>query len=299
LAEPALNLDPDVTIIQVDYEPGTPDPGRVFRSLAELIDAFTSIDRDLARAVSMSVHAEVLLERVEAGSVRAFIRTVLQQLDDDALKNLEWRPLVGQYLVRAKHAMLRKLEDKDKISSRTEIIELQEEIAALAPPVPQELLPPGTVPPARLLADIQLISIAVSELRPEDSAALVSAVDATPIEKRIRVSNEDIVQLLTQETTSSEAPMMLLVKKPDYLGQSKWDFKHGDHALEARILDAEWLARFQDGQIDLKPGDALHPIVRSTTAIGFDGEIVETRHEVLKVLGVVKNVISGQDPLTY
>jgi hypothetical protein len=297
LADPAPNLDVDVTIIQVDYEPGTPDPGRVFRSMAELIEAFHSIDRDLARAVSMSVHADVLLERVEAGSIKAFIRTVLQQLDDDALKNLEWKPLVGQYLVRAKHAMLRKLEGKDKIASRAEVIELQDEIAALAPPIPQELLPPGKVPVERLLLDIQMISIAVTELRPEDSATLVSSVGATPIEKRIRVSDEDIVQLLTQDTTSTEAPMTLLVKKPDYLGHSKWEFKHGDRALEARILDIDWLATFQSGQIELKPGDALQAIVKSVTATGFDGEIVDTQHEVLKVLGVVPSTSAEQDKL--
>jgi hypothetical protein len=33
LAEPASNLDLDVTVIQIDYEPGTPDPGRIFRSM--------------------------------------------------------------------------------------------------------------------------------------------------------------------------------------------------------------------------------------------------------------------------
>jgi hypothetical protein len=150
LAEPAPNLDTDVTIIQVDYEPGTPDPGRVFRSMAELIEAFRSIDRDLARAVSVSVHAEVLLEKIEAGSIRAFIRTVLQHLDDEALRDLNWKRIVGQYLVLGKHAILRSLDDKDNIGSRAEIIELQQEIARLAPQPPQELLPAGTVPVERL-----------------------------------------------------------------------------------------------------------------------------------------------------
>lgn len=249
MAESAPNLDPDLTIIQVDYEPGTPDPGRVFRSMAELIEAFHAIDRDLARAVSVSVDAHVILERVEAGSIKAFIRTILQHSDDDALRNLDWRPLVGQYLVRGKHAILRWLDGKDKIVSRTEVLELQEEIARLAPTAPRELLPAGTVPVERLLEDVRLIAIGIAELRPDDSAVLISAIDATPVEKRIRVTSEDITQLLTQETTSTEAPMKLLVKKPDYLGNSRWEFKYGDHALEAKIADLDWLARFQSGQI--------------------------------------------------
>src|SRR5258705_3940036 len=137
MPDPAPDLPLDLTIVEVDYRPGTPDPGRVFRSMAELIAAFHSIDEDLARAVSMSVRAEVLLERVEAGSIKAFIRTVVEQLDDDALRNLDWKPLFGQYLVRGKHVILRWLDGRDKIASRAEVIELQQEIARLAPAAPQ------------------------------------------------------------------------------------------------------------------------------------------------------------------
>jgi hypothetical protein len=91
--------------------------------------------------------------------------------------------------------------------------------------------------------------------------------------------------------------MTLLVKKPDYLGHSKWEFKHGERALDARILDLEWLARFQSGQIDLKPGDALQAVVKSVIATGFDGAVVDTQHEVLKVLGVVPSTSGDQDKL--
>jgi hypothetical protein len=296
-ATPLPALEPDTTIIEVDYQAGTTDPGRVFRSMAALIEAFNAIDRDLARAVSVSVYPEVLLERVEAGSVRAFLRTVLRHVDDDALKNLDWKPLVGQYLVKSKHAILRWLDGKDKIGSRTEVLELQREIAQLAPAAPHELLPAGTVPIDRLLEDVQSISIGVSELRHEDSAILISAIDVTPVEKRIRVTDDDIAQLLTQETTSTEAPMTLLVKKPDYLGNSKWEFKHGDNAIEARIVDLEWLARFQSGQVDLKPGDALNAIVTSEMALGFEGNLVEARHEIVKVLGVVPSDSGDQESL--
>src|SRR4051812_25278065 len=138
--------------------------------MAELIEAFHAIDRDLAHAVSVDVHAEVLLERVEAGSIKAFVRTVLLQVPDDALKDLNWKALVGQYLVRSKHAILRWLDGREKIGSRVEVVELQQDIARLAPAMSRQLLPAGTVPIERLLEDLQLISVAVVELRPEDAA---------------------------------------------------------------------------------------------------------------------------------
>ena len=189
--------------------------------------------------------------------------------------------------MRSKHAILRWLDGRDTITSRAEVVELQQEIARLAPAGPQQLLPPGTVPIELLLEDIRLISVGVSELRPEDSAMLISAIDATAVETRVRITSDEIVKLLTQETAKSEMRMTLLVKKPDYLGHSRWEFRHGEHALEANVLDLEWLTRFQEGRVALKPGDALNAIVRTVIARGFDGDIVEARHEVLKVIAVV------------
>lgn len=205
--------------------------------------------------------------------------------------------MVGLYLVKAKHAILRWCDGKDKIGSRAEVVALQQEVARLAPAFPQELLPAGTVPIERLLEDVKLLSTAFSELRPADTATLISAGDSTAIEKRIRVTDEDITQLLTEETTSTEARMTLLVKKPDYLGQSKWDFKHGENALEARISDLDWLGQFQAGQIELKPGDALMAMVRSEVAFGFEGNVVETRHEIVEIIGVVPSAAGDQKDL--
>ena len=185
----------------------------------------------------------------------------------------------------------------DRPSARTKCAKCGAAIDIENPLLGAMTLPPGTIPIERLLVDIRLLSIGVAELRPEDSAALISAIDETPIETRVRITSEEITELLTQETTVTEAPMTLLVKKPDYLGYSRWEFRHGDHPLEAKISDLEWLARFQEGRVALKPGDALRAVVRTEVARGFEGNIVDERHEVLKVLDVVPTTSAEQDKL--
>jgi hypothetical protein len=277
----------DVTVIELNYEPGTPDPGRIFRSMAGLIDAFSRIDRHLARSVATSVEPQVILERIEAGSIRSVLRTLLVQIDDDALRNLDWKPLIGQYLVKAKHTLLRKLQGHPRITSREDVIDLQRQLLALAP-ANIDMLPPAPISTEDLLWDIEALSGAVAELSEGDSAAFISADDETRIETRLRITAQEIESLLTKETVCTTSEHILLVKKPDYLGHSMWEFRLGDRSIEAKMLDQAWLERFQRQEIALRPGDALRAIVRIETAEGFEGHPVATHYFVVTVLRVVR-----------
>jgi hypothetical protein len=69
--------------------------------------------------------------------------------------------------------------------------------------------------------------------------------------------------------------MILVVKRPDFLGDARWEFRHGRLPIEAKILDGGWLADFRNGVAVLKPGDALRAMVRSRVRYGYDGELVD------------------------
>ncbi len=74
----------------------------------------------------------------------------------------------------------------------------------------------------------------------------------------IRWPIEDIEALAIARTIEQpSAEMILAVKKPDYLGTSKWDLRHGKRTIQAKIEDEDWLRRFQNRQEDVRPGDAL------------------------------------------
>jgi hypothetical protein len=65
------------------------DPSRVFRAMAGLIDASYQLDRQLAHTLATPIEPQVVLERVEAGSIKAYIRTLLVQEDNEALRTLD------------------------------------------------------------------------------------------------------------------------------------------------------------------------------------------------------------------
>src|SRR5256885_1582142 len=110
----------ELEYIEIKYRPGAGDPARIFRSMARLIEATYRIELDLAGSLSIAIQPQLVLERVEANSIRAVLRRLLVQLDDDALRGLDWKPLIGQYLVRGKHHLLQWLNGRKRIKDRSE-----------------------------------------------------------------------------------------------------------------------------------------------------------------------------------
>ena len=97
--------------------------------------------------------------------------------------------------------------------------------------------------PKALLEAARDFEAVKNQLSPGDRALYIPR-DGEPLELNLSVrwNIEDIEAMAVKETvTFPSAPMILAVKKPDYLGDSKWDLRHGKRPISARLEDAAWL----------------------------------------------------------
>ena len=99
---------------------------------------------------------------------------------------------------------------------------------------------------------------------------------------------EKIEEWLTQEVIKSKAEMILKVKRPDYLSEAQWEFRHESRIIDAKILDTEWLRGFQNRQYDVRPGDSLRVNVEINVKYGYDGEVVGSHHDIIKVMDILR-----------
>lgn len=275
--------------LQIDFEKGSERPERVFQSMAQLIEAFQRIDVHLARSVAAGIEPVVILQKVEAGSIRTWLATILRSVDDESLKKLEWKGIVGNYLVKGKARFLRFLEGKKEIASAKEVEVLEAELVHLAQETEVRQIPAYMPIPRRLLLeDLNAVSTAVAVLSPRDRATAVLDEENIEVAKGFVVSEEAIDQLVTEESIDNVTEVILKVKKPDYLGYSMWEFRHEGHIIEAKISDLEWLARFQNREITIGPGDALRARLR--TRVNYDrfGEAVSSTREIIRVIDIIR-----------
>jgi hypothetical protein len=96
--------------------------------------------------------------------------------------------------------------------------------------------------------------------------------------ERFSVDADRIEELLTDRALEDTLTEILIVKKPDYLGSSMWQFRYGNKNVEARMADQEWLERFQTRGVELHPGDAIRARVHAVVKYDKGGHLLSERY---------------------
>lgn len=293
------NIDYDF-YIKIDFEKGSRNPSRIFTTMSNLIETFQIIDAEFAKSIDTKITSVLLLEDIESGSLKSFFKSLLESIDDNALKAGDWKKIVGAYLLRVKHKLLEFLEDKDKVENRIQIEVLQKDILQLAEETDVRGLPGyAPIPLDRLLYSIGRLSNSVKSLNEKDDAKYISDEGTVSINKDFDYDPETVEDLLTKEMLSNKNEMILKVKKPDYLGESMWDFKHGDRAIQAKIIDTNWLKDFHLRKFDIRPGDSLRAIVDTQIKYGFSGEVVAIHNFITEIKEIITDSDSEEKPSLF
>ena len=293
-------VETDEFEIVIDFVPGEGNPNRVFRSMSGLIEAFQSLDTHLLLTFDMRLEANLVLDSVETGSLKARFRDLIAGIPDEALKDGNVKKIIGHFLLRSKYAILCWLEGRTAIGSREDVRALEGELQRIAEDTQLNQLPAYAAPrPEALLGDIQTIQTSLGYLRDGDSARFNYFGESVPFNRDLEISSEVVRDVLTKETIENSGIRIVKVKKPDYLGQSMWALQYEGHAIDAKILDADWLDEFQNRAIDVKPGDSLRVVLLEETSYGYEGEIVHRHFEIEKVYEVIKPDAAAQRGIDF
>jgi hypothetical protein len=275
--------------IKVNFVRGTPNPQHIFKFAAAYIDALQAVDGMLAQAIDSKIKPVMLLEEIESGSIKIWLKQFIENIDDDALKHLDWKPAVGKYLVKAKHLLLEKVGGVKRLESR----ELLEQVAADVNRLAREteVLHMPTYRPVTTLEianSAKALSEAASMLEEGESASLESDSGLATITPGLAISQEQIDTVLAADVIENRTVRILMVRRPDFLGNASWEFRYEKRRFDARIDDDDWLTLFRSGEIDIRPGDALRVEVLERTTYDRFGEVLDEKRTIVRVLKIVR-----------
>jgi hypothetical protein len=281
-------------VFEIDFRRGEGDPRRIFDAASELIAAFQKLDRAVIGSVSGSIEPALLLEDIEAASLKVYLRNVLNSLDDDALKTLDWKKQVGKYLIEAKYAALRWLDDGQ--SGRMGLFKLRDDLRGIAERSDVLRFPAyAPIHEARLISALDDLQSAKRTLGTNDRLTIEAHGKVYEVNlKSTWLPSEAIkIEDATRET-ASYGEMILSVRKPDFMKDTPWLFSHGNHNLTARVFDEEWLKRFRAREVPILPGDALRCFVRFDFTYDESGTLLDQKISIERVLEVLKAPIQDR-----
>lgn len=278
----------------IDFVRGEGAASRVLLAANDFVRMCEKIDAELVRSVHAGIEAHVVLDDIQSGSLKLILRSLVGGVPDEALRDLDWKKALGHYLVKAKYKILAWADQPDAPHRLTEVRRALQSAAAetevlhlpsYAPPAPAALI--------QALRDVQRVK---SNLDDGDRAYYRSPVGNHELDRTVRFDEATIERLAVKESIEQPpATMLLLVKRPDYLGKAQWDFRHGKRPLHATIADEAWLKRFQGRELDVRPGDALKCRVAVEMLYGFDNELIAERYRILEVTEILRDQARQSD----
>lgn len=219
-------------------------------------------------------------------------------IDKEALREGSWNKVVGRFLDNGREYLLGRLEEHPIIDSPRQLEIMQSDLQKIALTTDLIHIPaPRPIPVTKILTTIRSISRATSYLRDNDRAYYSTETHVTEISKEVQVSDELEDALLTREKRLVTVEAILPVKKPDFIGQSKWEMYYSHHPIKAPIEDTEWLVSFQAAKQDLNPGDALKAQLEITTSYDHTGQVIGHNFRVIKVFGILPGISYEQPEL--
>jgi hypothetical protein len=92
----------------------------------------------------------------------------------------------------------------------------------------------------------------------------------------------------SRKIVPSTQRLILKIKKPDYLGDSKWEMKHGNNKLICKIEDAVWIEKFKTKRVFAFPGDSLDCNVRIIHEYDSKLNLIRSDYFIVEVHDVIQ-----------
>jgi len=280
--------------ITVEYDKEAPNPENVFLGISKLISSFKAIDNQLIACVDTDTETELILEDVEKGSIKVWLRNQLKKIPDDALASGDYKKVIGHFLVEAKYFVIEKCSQNDSFPSVSNVTEIEDGIQEIAQNSEINMLNCYTKPDReQFLMSINMLGESFASFRSKDVLKMEKGNGQTlTVNTKFRLPMQTIDEFCAGETIENDVTDIVKVRKPDFLGETAWEFRYEDKGISAKISDDLWLNKYLSGHEVVLPGDSLKVNMHIISTYDGNKIWIKSKYEITKVLAVVHQPIS-------
>lgn len=264
-------------------------PITAFDKLKDIFQAFSAIDKVYLSSIDSSLVSGYVLQGLEFGSIKSKIAQLIREIPDEAIKELEWKKVIGHFLVKAKYLILKHLEGEKQIDSAVDLASLAKKIEVEKSKIlgANKYIINEINTYSLLFVMEPFVNIA-SQLNDDERIEYVSPAGKANVTNALTFNRAKILWELGDKQFESETTEILKIKKIDFLSNnSLWSFKRDNKPIDAKVVDQEWLNRYHAREYPLMPEDSLKVKLKTTYTNRSDGTVVKPTYEVIKVLEII------------
>lgn len=275
------------------------EPIEAFGEFKNFFESLISLDDIYLKSISPGSKSGYILQSLEFSSIKTWILQILKNTPDEAIKDLDWKKLLGIYLVKLKYRIIKYLEENPVIDSSEQIIELGKSIEVEK----KQFLKNHDyliteVNPFELLNNIEPLINYSSQLKEDEKLQFNSVYGNAIISNKMKFNKSKILFELGNEENNMTTIEVLKIVKIELLSDNPtWNFKlkskdpnfgkNEGKIIAAKILDLEWLNKFHSREFPILPNDSLKVNLRSSYVKQGDGIINKPSYEILKIIEII------------
>lgn len=260
------------------------------KSFAEMIDGINNLDYLIAESVNTKVKSKIVLDDIEKGSLIGRFWNELVVSEDGQIDNSPEEEQIEKYIEESRAETFKFLSERKHTVEDLE--NLKEKISDIAKS--------KNLPESFNYAEPDILNLAESINKINDSTDKLSDAESFELKSpnnevkdikngTTKINIEEVENALTDNEIINESEVFYLIKKPDFLGDSAWSFKHGTKSVSIKILHQEWLDNFLSGYIPVVPGDSLQVRVKQISKYNKNGYLISEKTEIIEVIDVIHN----------
>ncbi|SDM21901.1 hypothetical protein [Maricaulis salignorans] len=269
--------------LRIEFDPTSASATNVLSALTSVTASFEHLDAYISGTLNGPLALTLTIDRVEQGSIRLFLKNALSSTNDDAIRDKGLSAIWREALVEFKWLALKFLSEEGY--SKRDLLADAEKVAAplsarLVDGLPDDFVPNFGTQVRRLATTARQIEGTAKLIAVRDGGQL-PIVPSVDFDQRAGEPDPSVAP----DTEQVRSQWRLVIKKPDLIGRSQWEFRLGRRPIFAAVRDRQWLSRFHAGEIVLRPGDMLDCVAESTI-FKENGVTIDEKHEIIQVISI-------------
>ncbi|WP_419800776.1 hypothetical protein [Mucilaginibacter sp.] len=265
---------------------GEKNPSEAFDELKDVFQALSALDEVYIASIANGIHCDYSIQSIEYSSIKTWIAQRIREVPDEAIKEFDWKKLVGHFLLKLKYLVLKYLESNSEIDSKDSIERLAKEIEVEKTKIinnDKYLL--NEVNLYTLINTLEKMVAVLGNLKEKERIEFKSIDGSAILNRRININKAKILWELGDTNAEHETTEILKIKKIDLLSNnSTWTFKLGTKTIDAKIIDRVWLDKYHSREFPLLPEDSLKVKLKVIYINRPDGSVLKNVYEITEVL---------------